>query len=383
MNRGLPLFAAAWLVSNGCFAAPNDAPSDPPGLVRLSAEQQKTIKLQTVRVARMEITEPVIVAGTVVFDQGHVAVLRPLAQARVVRLLAQPGDRVKAGQTLAEFDLPSLTVAQTNLVAAQGGVREADAGLAVARDALRRGEILARDGSLARAEAERRRLLVVQADAVAQSARSRASAAQAEVVRLAPGAAPGISLLTSPIDGVIADSGLTPGELTQSTQTAFTVADLSVVLVLAQLPEASVPLVAVGDPARVSLVAGGERRWTGAIVSLGAAIDAQTRMLPARIQVANGDSALRAGMFVTIKLSSDRGRQGLVMPASAVQSVADKSVAFTVLGDGRFQSHELTLGVQRADTVEVRSGLNAGAEVVTQGSFELKAALQQSLLGGG
>jgi len=51
-------------------------------------------------------------------------------------------------------------------------------------------------------------------------------------------------------------------------------------------------------------------------------------------------------------------------------------------GDGRFQSHELKVGVQRQDWIEVESGLSDGDEVVTTGSFELKAILQKSMLGG-
>ena len=381
--RRTPLLAAAVLaMAAGKADPPKDAPKDPPGLVRMSDEQQKTVKLQTARADRRPITQPVNVPGTVAFDQGHVANLRPLAQARILRLMVQPGDAVRKGQPLAELDIPSLTIAQTGLTSAQAGVREAEAGVAVARDALRRGELLARDGSLSRAEAERRRLVLAQANAAADSARSRATALQADVSRLNPGAKPGAGAITSPIDGVVVTIGANPGELVESTTDAFVVADLSVVLVLAQVPEAGVPLLAVGDPARVQL-AGNPRVWTGKVVALGAAIDPQARTLPARIQIANGDGALRAGMFAEVTLTSDRGRSDVVVPSAAVQTVADKSVAFVPLGGGKFQSHDLTLGVARQDWTEVRGGLAAGDEVVTQGSFELKSLLQQAMLDGG
>ena len=100
-----------------------DKPKDPPGVVRMSDEQQKTIKLQTGRADRRPITEPVNVTGTVAFDQGRVAVLRPLSSARVLRLLVQPGDTVRPGQALAELDIPNLTTAQTGLTVAQASVR--------------------------------------------------------------------------------------------------------------------------------------------------------------------------------------------------------------------------------------------------------------------
>jgi cobalt-zinc-cadmium efflux system membrane fusion protein len=357
------------------------APQDPPGVVRMTQEQQKTIKLQTARAERRPITQPVRVPGAIAFDQGHVAVLRPLAEATVTRLLVQPGDSVRTGQALAELVVPALVNAENNLVAASAAVREAEAGIAVARDSLRRGEILARDGSLARAEAERRRLVLAQAEAAAEAARARATSLQAEVTRLNPGKTPGASTLISPIAGVVVTVGVTPGELVGTTSGAFTVADLSVVLVLAQVPEASATLIAVGDAARVRL-ASGDRTWDGKVIALGAALDPQARTLPARIQLANADGALRAGMFVDVTLTSNRGRDDLVVPSGAVQMVGDKRVAFTPAGGDRFQSHDLTVGIEQQDWVEVRQGLSAGDAVVTQGSFELKALLQKAMLGG-
>ena len=373
------------LLSTAVAQAKEDAkpapPQDPPGLVRMSAEQQKTAGLQTVRVAAREITEPLRVPGTVAFDQGHVAVLRALGQARVLRLLAQPGDKVRAGQPLAEVYMPSLADAEANLAAARASLRQAASGVAVARDALRRGQLLAADGSLSRAEAERRQLDLAQAQAASDTAHARASALQAQIKRLGAGSAAGVATLSTPLGGVIASVGITPGELVDTGGEALTVADLSMVLVLAHVPESSVPLLAVGDPARVT-TPGGTRSWNGQVVALGAALDTQARTLPARIRLANPDGALRAGMAVEIVLTSDRDRRQLVVPDEAVQLIGDTQVAFTKAGDGRFQSHELKVGVQRQDWIEVESGLSDGDEVVTTGSFELKAILQKSMLGG-
>ena len=356
---------------------------DPPGLVRMSAEQQKTVKLALSQAQREPITEPVRVPGAVAFDPGHVAVLRPFQQARVTRLLAQPGDVVAAGQTLAELDMPGLADIEQNLAAERASLREAEAGVSVARDALRRGEILARDGSLARAEAERRRLVLAQADAAVEAARARAAALQTQAARLNPGRTPGIAELKSPISGVVVSADVTPGEVLDNGRGAFTVADLSSVLVLAQVPEANAGQVAVNDPVRVSLAAGGGRRWDGRIATLGAALDPQARTLPARIQLANGDGALRAGMFVDVTVTNPLGREAVVVPSAAVQMVGDKRVVFTpAAGDG-FQSHDVDIGVQRQDWVELRRGIAAGDQVVTTGSFELKALLQKSMLGGG
>ena len=177
----------------------------------MTAEQQKTIGLQSVRVGRQPITEPVRGPGIIAFDQGKVAILRPLNQSRVIRLLAQPGDMVRAGEPLAELDMPNLSDEQASLATARASMREADAGIAVAREALRRGEILARDGSLSHAEAEQRRLVLAQATAASESARARVAALQAQINRLNPGGRPGVARLASPIAGVVVSVNASSG----------------------------------------------------------------------------------------------------------------------------------------------------------------------------
>ncbi len=376
-----------WLAAAvaGCLAAAHPAHAAgtaPPGRVEITAEQQKTVQLQMARAERRPITQPVHVTGTVGFDPGHVAILRPPGQARIIRLLVQAGDVVAAGQPLAEIDLPGLATTEQDLAAAQASVREAEAGVAVAREALHRGEVLARDGSLARAEADRRRLALAQAVAALDTAQARARALQTEIRRLNPTGQPGIAQLSSPLSGVVASVGVTPGEMTDASREAFVVADLSVVLVMAQVPEASAAQVAVNDPAQISLASGG-RHWDGRVATLGAALDPQARTLPARIQLANADGVLRAGMYVDVTITDELGREAVVVPSAAVQMVADKHVVFTPAGEGMFQSHDVQVGVERPDWVELRGGIAAGEQVVTQGSFALKSLLQQTMLGGG
>lgn len=374
------------LVTPIAFAAGADAPkgkpTEPSGVVQMSEEQQKTIQLKMESATRLPIFEPVRVPGTVGFDPGHVALLRPLGQARILRLLVQPGDVVAAGQSLAELDMPGLATLEENLAAGKAALHEAEAGVAVARDALRRGELLARDGSLSQAEAERRRLLLAQAVAAAETARAKVKASRVEVDRLNPQGRPGVASLVSPIAGIVVAVGVTAGEVLDPAREAFTVADLSTVQVVAQVPEDSASQVAVNDAAVVSMTVG-NRHWDGRIATLGAALDPQARTLPARLRIANLDLTLRIGMFVNVTITHATGRYAIVIPSAAVQAVADKQIVFTPLGGGRFQSHDVTVGMERQDLVELHDGLTEGDQVVTHGSFELKALLQKSMLGGG
>ncbi len=371
------------MLAAGLLLVPAVGRAEPPKPVSMTPEQQKTVGLQTARAVREEITQPVRLPGTVTFDPGHVAVLRPIEQARVTRLLVQPGDVVAAQQSLAELDMPGLADQQQNLVGAQAAVREADAGVAVAKAALDRAVILARDGSLARAEADRRRLVLAQAVAAQQTARARVGMLAAMVARLNPiPGSNGLAALTSPIGGIVIASGLTPGEVIGPNTEALTVADLHSVMVLAQVPEAAATEITVSDAAQVG-IAGSQRQWGGRVATLGAQLDPQSRTLPARILLANPDLTLRAGMYVDVVITRTLNRESVVVPAAAVQLVADKHVVFTPEPGDHFQSHEVQIGVERQNTVEISRGLKAGDVVVTQGSFQLKALLLTAMLGGG
>lgn len=378
MNRHSLMVAAALLLSSPALAAGDKQPDT----VKMTAEQQKTVGLMTAKAEREAITEPVRLPGLVNFDPGHVAVLRPFGQARVVRLLVQPGDVVAAKQPVVEVEMPGLTDLQQNLAASRASLRENQAGVAVATAALDRAMTLARDGSLAWAEADRRRLVRAQAVAAEQTARARILALDTQIARLDPVGNTGLAALRSPIEGTVVALGVTPGEVIGTTSSAVTVADLHTVMIVAQIPEGDATKIGIDDPAVIAVTGNQGRTWSGRVATLGAQLDPQARTLPARIEIANPDRTLRAGMYVDVTLTRSLNRQSIVVPSAAVQTIADRDYVFTPAGGDTFQSHEVKIGVRRQDIVEIRGGLKAEDTVVTDGSFQLKALLQQAMLDG-
>ena len=372
-----------WQVVAALLLAGPAMAADLPGLVHMSAEQQKTVGLHMAPAERRPISEPVRVTGNVTYEPSHLAILRPFGEARLTRIMVTPGDVAAAGQVVAELEMPSLLTAEQDLLAAQASLKEADAAVAVARAALARANTLVKGGSFAQAEADRRRLVLAQAEATKESNAARATALRTAVARLGPLGTPGMAGLRSPLSGIVVTVDATAGEVVESGRSLITVADLSTVLVLANLPERSAGDVSVDDPARISLPEAG-RVWTGRVATLATALDLQARTLPVRIPVANPDGALRVGMFADVTITSLRGRDAVTVPTSAVQLVGDKHVVFTPAGGDGFQSHDVQLGVQQSEWDEILGGvIKPGAPVVTDGSFDLKALLQKSMLGGG
>ncbi|MBE7198066.1 MAG: efflux RND transporter periplasmic adaptor subunit [Parafilimonas terrae] len=354
-----------------------------PDRVTLDETGQKRIGLAFGKAEQRRIVLPVRAPGTVAFDERRVTHLKPRTSGRVLSLAVQPGDRVTAGQTLATLDAAGVLDARNGLTAAQASLGEAEAAEKVAEINLKRGTDLVKIGGVAQAEVDRRQVEFAKAHAATLSARAQVALYQAQYERLAPamGQAPGISAIVSPIDGVVTAAGITLGEVVDTSRDAFTVADPSRIQVLANLYAHDIASVKAGDRARIDAPIPAHPHFEGVVRSVNAAIDPATNTAPARIEIANPEGALRANMFVSVDIAADLGRDGVTVPAAAIQQAEGGPIVFVRTAEDRFEKRAVTLGVQRTDWVEVRSGITAGETVATEGSFGLKAILLRALLG--
>jgi cobalt-zinc-cadmium efflux system membrane fusion protein len=112
----------------------------------------------------------------------------------------------------------------------------------------------------------------------------------------------------------------------------------------------------------------------GAITYVGAVMDPTTRTVMARADVANPDGQLRPEMFAEVSVVTHE-QSVLSVPRTAVQQVGSQTVVFVVQGPRQFESRQVTLGQASREYIQVVTGLDAGEEVVTQGSYALKSEL--------
>ena len=175
--------------------------------------------------------------------------------------------------------------------------------------------------------------------------------------------------------------GITLGEVVDTGRDAITVADPTRVLVLASLYGPDIARVKAGDEASVESPVPGHPPFEGRVRSVNAALDPTTNTAPARIELANPEALLRANMFVSVTVAADLGRDGVTVPAASIQQTEQGPIAFVRVAPDRFARRPVTLGIQRSDWVEVKSGIASGDSVATAGSFGLKAILLRGLLG--
>ena len=180
-------------------------------------------------------------------------------------------------------------------------------------------------------------------------------------------------IIRAPVSGVIADKTVTPGQLLQAgSTTAFTVANLSQVWVLAQISPSDLPLVGLGDAASID-PGNGTGPFRGTVRNIGASVDPDTRAVVARIVAPNPGGLLKKQMYVDVSIESGAVRTGLLVPVSAVlRDDVNLPFVYVASPNGNFVRRHVTLGYRDNENYDVTSGLSSGDRVVSNGALFLQ-----------
>ena len=328
-------------------------------------------KLHTITVASVPFRPNVEITGTVAFNGEHsTQVLAPIS-GTVVRIAADVGTHVKAGDPLAivaspDFaaDLSALRRAQTAWVNANR-IAARDSAL-FANDALARQELEQAQTDAAAAAADR--------DAALEALRA-IGTDSASLKAIQDGRTPPApqGVIRAPLAGTVVERLLNPGQLIQAASTpAFTVADMSTVWVMGNVFESELGDVAVGDEAEVRLTTG-DKVFHGSVTYVGAIVDPETRATSVRIVTPNPGEVLKKDMFVRVTVVSHRSRNGLLVPASAVlRDQQNLPFVFLRTSATAYTRRLVTLGSHVNDQYEIASGIKPGDVVLAQGALFLQ-----------
>jgi len=178
----------------------------------------------------------------------------------------------------------------------------------------------------------------------------------------------------APINGVVLARMANLGLVVNAAQELFTVADLSNVWVMASVNEKDFAVIQVDSAASISAPAYPGRSWKGRVAYIQPQVDPTTRTAPARIEVANPGELLRIEMYVDVEFTS-QGSIAPLVPQAAVQSIGERRFVFLPVKDneGSFTLREVQVGPAPGGYFPVLDGLKPEDEVVTDGSFILKA----------
>lgn len=302
------------------------------------------------------------------WDEGRtVRVFAPLA-GRVVHIAAEPGQGVKAGQTLATLSSPDFGQAQAEAARAAADYAVADKALARARELAQGGVIAGKDlqqaeADLARAQAERERT----------QARARLFGGGERVDQQFP--------LRAPLAGTVVERNANPGQEVRPDQAQpgapalFVISDPSRLWVQMELPEAALAGVKPGMEFSLRTPALGDDSVRGRIEWIADSVDPATRTTRARGSVANASRRLKAEMFVgaELKLAQPAGR--VHVPSGAVILLGSTQYVFIDEGEGRYRRQTVRAEEAGFGRMRLSEGVAVGDKVVTDGALLLQQIL--------
>jgi multidrug efflux pump subunit AcrA (membrane-fusion protein) len=181
----------------------------------------------------------------------------------------------------------------------------------------------------------------------------------------------GYSEIRSPIDGVVTDRPLYPGEVASAGTPLITVMDLRQVIAKAHLPADQAALLKKGDTATL-VVPGFDKTVAAKITVVSPALDPNSTTVEVWAQAPNPNRELKPGSSVQMEATARTVPDALVIPTSALLTSPDgKTSVMVVDSQSRAESREVQAGIREGDVVQITAGLNAGDEVITAGGYGL------------
>ena len=179
------------------------------------------------------------------------------------------------------------------------------------------------------------------------------------------------SEIRSPIDGVVADRPLYPGEMAAAGAPLLTVMDTSQVIARAHIPQPEAALLKVGDKATIA-VPGEVNPVEGKITVVSPALDPNSTTVEIWVQAKNADQRLKPGTSVQLSMLAQTIPDALVIPAAALLTAQDGTTSvMQVSADGRAHQKSVKVGIRQSEQIQIVEGLQAGDRIVASGAYGL------------
>lgn len=343
-----------------------DAPTPAPATVHVGPNQLRYppgspqlayLTIQTVKAEVPPLLDPL--PARIAFDEDHTVRIFTPVSGRTARILAQPGQTVHAGDVLAWLDAPDYDNAVADVRKAQADQDSKQAARVRAERLHEAGVIATRDLEGAQADAR-----TAQAELARSQARLRSlgGAGQRD--------ADGRFALRAPIDGVIAERHLNPGQEVRAdaADPAFVITDPAHLDVVADVAESDIAQLHTGQTVRIETDGGVLPNLEGRISVVGVTMDPANRRVPVRAHLLHPPAGARPDMFVRLAPLADNGQPVAVVPNSALVTSGVHTFVFVEKSPGLLVKTRVELARRGRDVSHIREGLQAGMRVVTKGA---------------
>jgi HlyD family secretion protein len=371
-------------------------------------EAEPVVTVQAADAERGRI-EQVITADAILFPKDQAAIT-PKISAPVKTFYVNRGSRVHRGELLAVMENRDLTAAE---VENKGAYEQAQATYGIATssslpeewqkaefdlkaakqeyDAQQKiydsRKVLYEQGALPRKEFDQSAVAAIQAKANYEIAQRHLTALEAagkkDQMKLAKGqltsaqgkyegaaAQLSYSEIRSPIDGVVTERPLYPGETAPAGTPVLVIMDTSSVIARAHIPQAAAVALRVGDAAAVT--APGVIQVNGKVTLVSPALDPNSTTVEVWVAAPNPDRSLRPGTTATVQMIAHTVNDAIIVPASALLKTPDGATTVMVAGaDGKAHQVSVEAGIRQGDRLQITKGLSGGEKVIMTGAYGL------------
>ena len=304
------------------------------------------------------------------------ATIGPRVAGRVSSVSVNVGDDVARAAPLVVMESAEVGRAAADYIGAE-------AELGVSRQAVERARRLFEQRISSQQALER-----AEAEFAADEANLRAAEARLRAFGVPPGgvadAAEGRVTLKSPIAGTVSARAAHVGQWVEPSEVIIELVGLDSLWLIASVYERDLRYISLGQRVQIEVRAYPGEVFECVVRAIESTLDEQTRSARVRVTLANPDHRLKPGMFATARILGTHAhdaRELLAVPISAVEEIEGHSAVFVRVDEGVFEVRTVHLGEQDGGFVEVLNGLEAGVDVVADGSFMLKGQLLRSTLG--
>jgi Cu(I)/Ag(I) efflux system membrane fusion protein len=325
-------------------------------MVTLTKHQLFHIRLETAEVKESSVPIPLTLPGKVTLNERRRAKITARLAGRVEKVSAFAGDRIAAGQVLAQiFSQEFLTMQMEYLQATE------------------RAQRFAADNDRSTAET----ILLSARKKLEIAGLSETDLRHLDTVKKPMNFLP----VRAPFAGAVLAAEAVQGQFVELGTHLFEIADLSTLWILADIYEQDLPRVHKGMKAQVEVTPYPREMFAATLTEIFDVVDAQTRTVKARLEVQNPHGKLKPEMFASVHLTTELGGSTIKVPASAILGETEKHFVFVALNDSTFEKREVRTGVETREIVEVLDGLATGERIVTRGGFFLKSELAKETFG--
>jgi cobalt-zinc-cadmium efflux system membrane fusion protein len=398
------IIATALLLLAGCTRQkePVQAEAAPPSetagpstrYAELDPVQIKEAGIQWAEVTERTIPQTVRVNGRLTVDEDKTWHVGAVTQGRVIRVFANAGDTVRAGQVLARMHSHDIHEARSEYKRAKAEVTRLIAQEAYARRIRDRAHRLyelkaASLEQVEHAESEWRKASTDLENARTEQNRTRIHLEEFLQVPAEEPAdhEPGemdhdedLIPVKAPATGKVLRRLVNLGSVVNAGEEMFEISDLSSVWMIAAVGEDQLSKIRLGMPVRVEVQAYPGVSFPGRIVRIGDTLDPATRTAPVRVALSSASGKLKPEMYAAAEIASGASAPALFVPEAAIQEFKNQKVVFVRAGDGQFEPRPVSTGRLMDGETEILGGLKPGEQVVTKGAFILKSQLMKASL---